>query len=52
MAQSHSTATSEPAKASSTAYPPVQDINVVAEMEGDRASAALAGRNGVMGVPM
>jgi hypothetical protein len=48
MADSPSTAIPEAAKATSTAQPPVQDINVVAEMEGDRASAALAGRNGMM----
>jgi Domain of unknown function (DUF4157) len=40
MAESSSSAIPEAAKATSTAHPPVQDINVVAEMEGDR--------NGVM----
>lgn len=37
MAESHSTATPEATKATSTAQPPVQDINVAAEKEGDRA---------------
>ncbi|MBW4518160.1 MAG: DUF4157 domain-containing protein [Scytolyngbya sp. HA4215-MV1] len=39
MADSHSTATAEATKATSTAHPPVQDtMNVTAEKESDRAS--------------
>jgi Domain of unknown function (DUF4157) len=38
MAESSSTAIPEAAKATSTVQPPVQDINVAAEMEGDRTS--------------
>jgi hypothetical protein len=52
MAEYTSTTIPEAAKTTSTAQLPVQDINMVAEMEGDCASAALAGRNGVMGVTM
>jgi Domain of unknown function (DUF4157) len=48
MADSPSTEIPEAAKTTSTAQLPVQDINVAAEMESDRASAALAGRNGMM----
>jgi hypothetical protein len=38
MAESHSSTTPEATKASSTAHPPVQDMNVAAEMESDRSS--------------
>lgn len=38
MADSPSTAIPEAAKATSTAHPPVQDMNVAAEMESDRTS--------------